>query len=111
MKGLTYTLILCWLVTGEVVRVIDGDTFVADLEIWPRLTARETIRVQGVDTWERSHEKGPKATVYTALWLDKGPFQLYTCGKYTFNRLVGQVFREGSNLAKELEEKGHAKTE
>ncbi len=102
---------LCWLVTGEVVRVKDGDTFVADLHIWARLVARETIRVDGVDTWEKRHPKGEAATTFTTRWLSRGNFQFYTCGKYSFNRIVGQVFREGSNLATELKNNGHEKTE
>lgn len=102
-------LYLCWLVTGESVRVKDGDTFVADLWIFPRLTTRETIRVDGVDTWEKRQPGGSAATAFTKKWLSEGPFQFYTCGKYSFNRIVGRVYREGSDLASQLQKNGHAK--
>ncbi len=39
-------------VNARVVSVYDGDTFTADAEPWPGLTARKSVRVAGVDTPE-----------------------------------------------------------
>lgn len=36
----------------DVVSVYDGDTFTADVEIWPRLTHRVSVRIIGIDTPE-----------------------------------------------------------
>lgn len=39
-------------VAAEVVQVIDGDTFVADAEIWPGQTLRVNVRIRGIDAPE-----------------------------------------------------------
>jgi len=39
-------------IVAEVVRVIDGDTFVALFEIWPGILLRRSIRMDGFDTPE-----------------------------------------------------------
>lgn len=39
-------------VAADVVRVIDGDTFVADAHIWPGQTIRVSIRIRGIDAPE-----------------------------------------------------------
>lgn len=37
---------------GTVLRVIDGDTLVVQVRIWPRLTAEYAVRVRGIDAPE-----------------------------------------------------------
>lgn len=37
---------------GEVIRVIDGDTFVAKVEIWPSITSEVAVRIRGLDAPE-----------------------------------------------------------
>ena len=37
---------------AHVVRVIDGDTFAAEVAVWPSLVARVVVRVVGIDTPE-----------------------------------------------------------
>jgi len=39
-------------VEAKVIRVIDGDTFEAELSLWVDLTKRTSVRVRGVDTPE-----------------------------------------------------------
>lgn len=39
-------------VRAEVVTVLDGDTFLADAEIWPGQTLRVNIRIRGIDAPE-----------------------------------------------------------
>lgn len=39
-------------VSARVVEVIDGDTFLADAEIWPGQTLRVNIRIRGIDAPE-----------------------------------------------------------
>ena len=37
---------------GEVIRVIDGDTFVARVDIWPTISATVSVRLRGYDAPE-----------------------------------------------------------
>jgi endonuclease YncB( thermonuclease family) len=37
---------------GRVVRVIDGDTFEAEVRLWPTITARVSVRLKGFDAPE-----------------------------------------------------------
>ena len=39
-------------VSARVVEVLDGDTFVADAEIWPGQTLRVNVRIRGIDAPE-----------------------------------------------------------
>lgn len=54
----------------DLVRVIDGDTVVVDVDLGFRLTARLPIRLLGIDTPER-HEPGwSEAREFTQRWCD-----------------------------------------
>ncbi len=39
-------------VEAKVVRVLDGDTFLADAQVWPGQTVRVNIRIRGIDAPE-----------------------------------------------------------
>ena len=104
--------LLCWSVTAVPVRTIDGDTFVASLAIWPGLTAKEIIRVLGVNTPEMTgatKEAGVRAKAFTAQWLmQEGIVRVYVCQRDAFGRLLGTVTRGSDNLTMLLLERGHA---
>ena len=88
--------LFCWTVLGRAVRTIDGDTFVADFSVWHQTTARETVRVLGVDSPElrgKTREKGAEAKKFTQAWLAKGEFYINTCKRDAFGRILGTVFR------------------
>lgn len=105
MKNWLATLALCWTVMGQQVRVIDGDTFVADLEIWPNMRVRERVRLLGVNAPE---VKGPhkdeaeKAKEFTTQWLARGRFSVEVCKTDSFGRVLGRVFRGDDDLAAAL---------
>lgn len=108
MKTLRCALI-CWIVSGAVVRTIDGDTAVFSLDIWPGLTQTGTVRVLGVDTPElkgATLEAAQKARTFTQDWLNKGDVMLSIgCGAPAqdhFGRYLGRVTRDGKSLADEL---------
>lgn len=122
--GLFLSAVICWTVTGNVVRVKDGDTFVAEFDVWAKILITETVRVAGIDTPEM--RKPPRvietkkqradrlnranaAKRFTEKWLARGKFSFYTCGVYTFGRIVGVPSRNGRSLAIELKEAGHEK--
>ncbi len=46
-------------VTATVVRVIDGDTFVAEAHVWPGETVRVSVRIRGIDAPEL-HSRCPR---------------------------------------------------
>ena len=99
--------LFCWTVLGVHVRTIDGDTAVLDLSIWQGLTARETIRVLGVDTPERKDPGWLDAREFTDTWLRRGGMvNIQTCRRDSFGRILGYVSREGIRLDKVLIEKG-----
>lgn len=102
--------LLCWTVSATPIRVIDGDTVIADLAIWPGLTARETIRVLGVDTPEPkgiTRPAGEAARLFARDWLQRGPVEVRVCERDAFGRALGQVTRDGEDLAKALIQAGH----
>lgn len=101
--------VICWTVSASSLRVIDGDTFVASIDIWPGLTGTAHVRVLGVDTPELKGEtkaKAEEARAFTQKWLDKGDVTLAIgCGKPaqdSFGRYLGTVTRGDKNLADEL---------
>lgn len=44
---------------GTVERVIDGDTLVVQIRVWPRLTAQYAVRVRGIDAPETHRPECP----------------------------------------------------
>ena len=114
MKPFVSIIFLCWAALATPVRTIDGDTAVFDVRVWPGLTARETVRVLGVDTPERkgaTREAGDAARAYTAAWLDGAEVRLYACTRDAFGRLLATVTRarDGKNLTTDLLESGNGR--
>ena len=106
-----YLFLLCWVVSGNLERVIDGDTFVVKLDVWPKMQVTEHVRLEGVDTPELKgidKDRAFAAKDFAAKWLSSGPFSVETCGVYSFNRLVAKVYRDGGSLAEELKKAGYA---
>ena len=55
---------------GEVIRIIDGDTFVADVQIWPNIYSRVSIRLRGLDAPESYRPAcGPERNIATS-WTE-----------------------------------------
>lgn len=101
----------CWtanLISVE--RVIDGDTFIADLQIFPKLQVTETIRVLGVDTPERTDAAAWQlASQFTVRWLQEaGLVDVTICRHDSFGRALGKVVsRSRGELAAALIAAGH----
>lgn len=100
-----HALLLCWLVSASLLRVIDGDTFDATLAITDRLTETARVRVLGVNTPERGQPGYDTATAYTREWLERGPFTVSWCARDVFGRVLGTVERERDSLATRLLER------
>ena len=106
--------LLCWTIQitpGHILRTIDGDTFILTaVRVWPGIAAvDERVRVLGVDTPELNQPKGPEAKAFTETWLAQGPIALRVCKRDAFGRLLGEITRDGVNLADALRAAGMAK--
>lgn len=89
-----------------VIGVADGDTFTV-FNLLPPGYVR--VRVEGINTPERNQPGYLEAKQFTAAWLAKGTFQLFTCGKHTFERIVGVASRGNDTLAHALKAAGHSR--
>jgi endonuclease YncB( thermonuclease family) len=106
--------VLCFIVSGTPVRVLDGDTFVASVDLWPGLFYTVMIRVLDVDTPEMKGETraaGEAARAFAKTWLEKDDVLLAVgCGRPaadSFGRYLATVSRNGENLAELLIKSGH----
>ncbi len=75
--------------------MIDGDSFIARIEVWPKIEITATIRLAGIDTPEirgrcdKEKELAQKAKTFTREWLSVAPLSLANIkqGKYA-NRYI-----------------------
>jgi micrococcal nuclease len=96
------------------VRVIDGDTFVADVDLGFHVTRRETFRVRGIDTPETrgaTRHAGDAARAFAASWCSEAGHSvtLRSVKQEKFGRYLADVWNHtGSSLANALISAGHA---
>lgn len=82
----------------RVVRIIDGDTFIADLSLGLGTLARRTIRLRDVCAQELSEVGGLRAKHLLAEELSaRSPLSLEVTGR-SFDRLEGIVRHHGMNM-------------
>lgn len=104
---------------AEVLRIIDGDTVELNVRVWPQLTQRIKLRLDGVNTPQKrgrgvsdcEKEAGQKATNFTQKWLPVGEIvtlKQVRLGKYA-GRALGQIWKGGASLGDALIKAGHAK--
>lgn len=86
---------------NEVVRVVDGDTFKAKIEIWPNFNTEVSIRIRGIDSPEKSRRRAKcraeiekafqaKRFAYQRLFFNKVRITDISLGKYA-GRVVAKV--------------------
>ena len=102
----------------KLVRVVDGDTCDAMIDLGFDVWVKNRIRFMGVDTWEsrtRNKEEkvlGLKAKAYTKEMLERneGNFTVKSHGVGKYGRLLGELFIKGEDksLNELLKENGHA---
>jgi len=103
----------------KLVRVVDGDTCDAMIDLGFDTWVKKRIRFYGVDTWEsrtRNKEekiKGLAAKAYTKDLLensDDGKFSIISHGVGKYGRVLGELFISGyeKSLNELLKENGHA---
>ena len=103
----------------EVIRVVDGDTADAMIDLGFNTWVKARIRFMGVDAWEsrtRNKEekvKGLAAKAYVKDLLensDDGKFSIISHGKGKYGRVLGELFVKGEekSVNELLKENGHA---
>lgn len=104
---------------AAVVKVIDGDTVMLDVAIWPGLVQRVSLRLAGVNTPEKrgkgitecERNAGQAATKFTQGFLKNAKEVVVSevrLGKYA-GRALGRISSNGKDLGKALIQAGHAR--
>ena len=106
---------------AKLVRVVDGDTCDAMIDLGFDTWVKKRIRFMGVDTWEsrtrnlEEKKKGLAAKAYTKKMLessDEGNFTLKSHGTGKYGRVLGEIFLnvegESNSLNELLKIEGHA---
>ena len=105
--------------SAKVVRVVDGDTADAMIDLGFNVWVKNRIRFMGVDAWEsrtrnlEEKEKGLAAKAYVKDLLensDGGKFLLKSHGVGKYGRVLGELFVKGheTSVNELLKENGHA---
>ena len=103
----------------KLVRVVDGDTCDALIDLGFDVWIKSRIRFYGVDTWEsrtrnlEEKKKGLAAKDYVKNLLensDEGKFVLKSYGVGKYGRVLGELFVKGNETSVNelLKENGHA---
>jgi micrococcal nuclease len=102
-----------WLVHAVIVRVIDGDTVVAHLDLgWHTWRHDEHIRLNGIDAPERSEpERWAAAKAFVERLLPEGTEVLLVSEKLEkYGRTLGRILlRDGRDVSQEVLNAGLAK--
>ena len=105
--------------SAKLVRVVDGDTADAMIDLGFDTWVKKRIRFYGVDTWEsrtrnlEEKKKGLAAKAYVKDLLensDDGKFSIISYGTGKYGRVLGELFVKGNekSVNQLLLENGHA---
>ena len=101
---------------AELIRVIDGDTIVAMVDLGFSTWKKVTIRFYGLNAPEsrtkdlEEKEKGLETKEYLIKLLQENndKFILQSHGVGKFGRCLGEIFIDGNNINQQLINEGHA---
>ena len=101
---------------AEVLRVVDGATLDARIDLGFDVHVKKRIRLHGIDTWEsrtrdaEEKKKGiaAKSRLVELLQADQGKFKLISYGVGKFGRVLGDIEISAGNVCDILVEEGHA---
>ena len=104
--------------SAKLLRVVDGDTADAMIDLGFNTWVKKRIRFMGVDTWEcrtrdlEEKKKGLAANSFTKHLLedsDEGKFLVKSHGVGKYGRVLGELFVKGhvKSVNTLLKEKGH----
>lgn len=87
----------------NLIRVIDGDTIVVEIDLGLRVWTRQTIRLAGIDAPEprgESKEKGKEASAHlSALINNCRQLVIHTEKSGKYGRWLGVLFRDNESMA------------
>ena len=91
---------------GQILRVIDGDTFEALIELGFGVSQKFHVRLDGIDTPETTTEKGQKAKEYVRQLIEGKAVIFKDSGPEKFGRARAKVeLMDGTDLTQFLIEK------
>ena len=102
--------------SAEVIKVVDGDTLDARIDLGFDVHVNKRIRLMGIYTWEsRTRDKAEKVKGFAAkarlkelLKQDKNKFKLISHGTGKFGRVLGDIEISVGNVCDILVEEGNA---
>ena len=105
--------------SAKLVRIVDGDTCDAMIDLGFDIWVKKRIRFYGVDTWEsrtrdlEEKAKGLEAKAFTKNLLensDEGKFAIRSYGTGKYGRVLGELYVKGHerSVNQLLKDNGHA---
>jgi len=102
--------------SAKLVRIVDADTFVLDILLWPGLTWRRKVRLAGYNTPEPrgkvsdcEKREAAKANVFAARFLALGPIKVTLRGRGKYGRPLVWLTVKRQDLARALHAAGLAR--
>ena len=92
---------------AKLVRVVDGDTVVLDIDLGFRIRLQDYVRLHGVNAPEifgaNATPAGRAAMVFTCAWFENDP-QLYLQShglneREKYGRVLGTIYRDGDAIS------------
>ena len=102
---------------ANLVKIVDGDTLDADIDLGFSVWGRKRVRLVNIDTWEsRTRDKeekkkglAAKARLKELIKENKNQFIITSHGLGKFGRVLGEIFLDDDrNVNEILIEEGHA---
>ena len=104
---------------AKLVKVVDGDTIDALIDVGFDIWIKKRIRYKGIDTWESrtrdldEKKKGLAAKARNKELLESGYFRIKSYGTGKYGRVLADIFvqdKEGNsiNVNQQLIKEGHA---
>ena len=99
-----------YLYEAELIRVVDGDTIDAWIDLGFNITVRRRIRLWGInapetrtlDLEEKREGKLAKARLEEILSINRGSFSVKSIGVDKYGRCLGEVYLQDVNINKQL---------
>lgn len=94
---------------ATVVRVIDGDTLYANVDLGFRMTIQITVRLLGINTPELNTDEGKRARDYMRMLEgQKIVLKTHKDPKDKYGRWLGEIYSNGENINSLLVVMGYA---
>jgi endonuclease YncB( thermonuclease family) len=91
---------------GQIIRVIDGDTFEAMIELGFGVVQKFCIRLNGIDAPEKNTDKGRKAKEFVRQLIENKQVIVTDVGTEKYGRSLASVqLMDGTDLTKFLLDK------